>query len=255
MRLLNGEEKIIQLRSKLLGERFETYRFLKKSLLVGVDVKPDFLSNSGASDIKGLVGGDWFNAEKKGGNGLFPMQGRFNLLITTNVPLRVNTQGEDDADAWRRRMRIVRNEAEPPKKKIPGFAEYLIRTEGSGILNWALLGAQKVLNEMPDEGGNYQMTPRQGKIVDDLLAESQSVRHFLVDRVIKAPAKDLTVKEIVEAYAAYCPSRDWQALSPHKVQGKLLDGLMLELFGVANVHDIQRNDKDQRGFSGVTFNK
>ena len=30
-----------------------------------------------------------------------------------------------------------------------------MRTEGSGILNWALLGAQKVLSEIPDEGGDF----------------------------------------------------------------------------------------------------
>ena len=33
-----GRENITQLRTKFLGDRFETFRFLKKTLLIGVDV-------------------------------------------------------------------------------------------------------------------------------------------------------------------------------------------------------------------------
>jgi putative DNA primase/helicase len=72
-----GRKNVTQLRTKWLGERFETYRFLKKTLLVGVDAEPDFLSTKGASVLKGLVGGDWFDAEQKLGTGSFPMQGTF----------------------------------------------------------------------------------------------------------------------------------------------------------------------------------
>src|SRR4029453_3797437 len=52
-----GRENVTQLRTKWLNERFETYRFLKKTLLIGVDVEPDFLSTKGGAGLKGLVGG------------------------------------------------------------------------------------------------------------------------------------------------------------------------------------------------------
>jgi len=39
--------------------------------------------------LKGLVGGDWFDAEQKGGTGSFQLQGTFNALITSNARLRV----------------------------------------------------------------------------------------------------------------------------------------------------------------------
>src|SRR5262249_28813199 len=70
-----GRENVTQLRTKWLAERFETYRFLKKTLLIGVDVERDFLSTRGAGVLKGLVGGDWFDAEQKLGTGSFPVQG------------------------------------------------------------------------------------------------------------------------------------------------------------------------------------
>lgn len=245
-----GMANVTQLRTKHLAERFELFRYLKRTLLVGVDVEADFLSTKGAAVLKGLVGGDWFDAEQKGGTGSFQLQGTFNVLITSNARLRVRLQG--DVGAWGRRLNIVRYEAPPPARKINDFGAYLVRTEGSGILNWALLGAQKVLSEIPDDGGDLKLTARQRGIVDSLLAESDSLRHFLQERVIADSYGDLTVTELVEGYGAYCPERKWQPLPITEVHNKL-EGLMLELFGVTKRHDVKREDKNQRGFSGVKF--
>jgi phage/plasmid-associated DNA primase len=198
--------------------------------------------------LKGLVGGDWFDAEQKGGTGNFQLQGTFNVMITSNARLRVRLQG--DVGAWKRRLTIVRYEAPPPAKKVPDFGAYLVRTEGSGILNWALLGAQKVLAEIPDEGGDLALTERQRDLVDSLLAESDSLRHFLQECVAVDETADATVTELVEAYAAYCPERKWQAMPITEVHAKL-ETLMLDLFGVTKRHDVKRNDKNQRGFGGV----
>ena len=250
MQGLVGMPNVTQLRTKHLAERFELYRFLKKTLLVGVDVEADFLSTKGAAVLKGLVGGDWHDAEQKGGTGCFQVQGNFNVLITSNARLRVRLQG--DLSAWKRRLTIVRYEAPPPARKIPDFGGFLIRTEGSGILNWALMGAQKLLSEIPDEGGDIVLTRRQHEVVDSLLAESDSLRHFLQDCLVVDEHRDVAVTELVEAYAAYCPERKWQALPITEVQSNL-ETLMLEIYGVTKRHDIKRNDKSQRGFNGVTF--
>jgi P4 family phage/plasmid primase-like protien len=250
MQGLVGMANVTQLRTKLLAERFELFRYLKKTLLVGVDVESDFLSTKGAAVLKGLVGGDWFDAEQKGGTGSFQFQGNFNCIITSNARLKVRLQG--DVGAWKRRITIVRYEAPPPSRKIPDFGAYLVRTEGSGILNWALLGAQKVLTEIPDEGGDFILTERQRGVVDSLLAESDSLRHFLQERVQVDAYSDVTSSEVVEAYAAYCPERRWQALPITEVQ-RQLEGLMLELFGVSKNHGVERDGKSQRGFRGVKF--
>ena len=248
MQGLIGMANVTQLRTKHLAERFELYRCLKRTLLVGVDVEADFLSTKGAAVLKGLVGGDWFDAEQKGGTGSFQMQGMFNVLITSNARLHVRLQG--DVGAWRRRLIIVRYEAPPPPKVIHDFGGYLVRTEGSGILNWALIGAQKVLTEIPDEGGDFQLTARQRGVVDSLLAESDSLRHFLQELVVGDPFGDVTVTELVEAYGAYCPERRWQPLAITEIHDKI-EGLMLEVFGVTKSHSVSRDGKNQRGFNRV----
>lgn len=96
------------------------------------------------------------------------------------------------------------------------------------------------------------MTTRQRGIVDSLLAESDSLRHFLSERVVANEYQDLTVTEIVEAYAAYCPERRWRPMPITEIQ-RQLEGLMLEIFGASKAHGTERDRKHQRGFRGVTF--
>ena len=248
-----GRENVTQLRTKWLNERFETYRFLKKTLLVGVDVEPDFLSTKGAAVLKGLVGGDWFDAEQKLGTGSFPMQGNFCVVVTSNARLRVRLCG--DVAAWRRRLLIIRYEAPAPKKIIPDFGALLAREEGPGILNWCIGGLDMVLRDIDaSSNGDIALTDRQTQIVDSLLAESDSLRFFLRERIERADDADLSVNEIVEAYADFCPDMGWRAMPITEVHGSLA-GLMLELFRVTKSHSIKRDGKSVRGFFGVTFKK
>lgn len=180
---LVGRENVTQLRTDHLGERFELFRLIRRTLLVGVDVDADFLTSKGAPVIKGLVGGDLFDAEQKGGTGIFQIEGKFNMLMTSNCRLKVKLQG--DVGAWRRRMLIARYESPPPKVKIPNFGELLIREEGPGILNWALDGLRMLLKDI-EETGDIRLTDRQAGVVDSLLAESDSLRFFLRECVQRA---------------------------------------------------------------------
>ena len=68
---LVGLNNVTELRTRHLAERFELFRYLKRTLLVGVDVPGNFLSQKGSYVIKGLLGGDYFDAEQKCGTGSF----------------------------------------------------------------------------------------------------------------------------------------------------------------------------------------
>jgi P4 family phage/plasmid primase-like protien len=244
---LVGLSNVTQLRTSHLDSRFELFRYLKKTLLTGVDVPGDFLSKKGAYVLKALVGGDILDAEQKGGTGNFPLQGNFSVVITSNSRLQVRLDG--DIGAWRRRLFIVRFEGPVPKKKIPDFAGVLITEEGSGILNWALCGLQMVLEDIRIHG-DIQLTDAQSGVVDALLAESDSLRHFLSDCVVSDENSNLTVSEIEEAYAEYCPSKKWNP-KPITIIRKELEGLMLELFQTTKSNSISRGSKDAKGFRKV----
>jgi phage/plasmid-associated DNA primase len=242
-------ENVTQLRTDHLNERFEMFRYLRRTLLAGVDVDAEFLTSKGAPVIKGLVGGDWFDAEQKGGTGSFQFQGKFNILMTSNCRLKVKLQG--DVGAWRRRMLIVRYEAPPPPKKIPDFGALLVREEGPGILNWALHGLHLLLKDI-EETGDIRLSDRQAGVVDSLLAESDSLRFFLRDCVRLDDGGDLTVGEIVQAYAHYCPERGWDPM-PESLINRQMPSLMLEMFKAVKSNDCKRNGKAARGFRRVAL--
>jgi len=65
---------------------------------------------------------------------------------------------------------------------------------------------------------------------------------------------DITVGEIEEAYANYCPAKKWNP-KPITVLRKELPELMLELFGKTQSHSIKRDTGGQRGFRGVALRR
>jgi len=248
---LIGLQNVTELRTQHLSERFELYRYRKKTLLVGVDVPANFLERKGAYVLKGLTGGDSFDSEKKNSAESFLLKGNYCIVITANSKLHIRLEG--DVKAWKRRIVLIEYNICSQKKKIPDFGKLLIKEEGSGILNWALTGLQMVWDDIDSTGDIILGKVQKGRI-DALLAESDSLKHFLKDEIIKKDNEDLTVAEIEEAYANYCPQKGWTPKHITIIR-KELEGLMLELFGKAKSHSVTRENKSQRGFRGVGFKK
>lgn len=204
-----GLENVGQLRTEHLAERFEIARFVGKLLLTGKDVPGRFLEESGAHALKALVGHDLLDGERKGSNTSFPVRGDFSVVITCNSRLRVRLDG--DAEAWRRRLLIVRYERPKPERPERDFADRLLATEGAGILRWLVDGARAHLAELR-EYGDYRLTNIQRQRVNSLLAESDSVREFIRQRTESRHGEDVTSYELAEAYAAYCDGQGWEQL-------------------------------------------
>ncbi len=240
---LIGQFNVAELRTEHLPGRFELFACIGKTLLTGKDVAGDFLMRKGASQLKKLVGGDLLEVEGKGINERFQMVGQFNIIITCNSRLRIRLEG--DVDAWRRRLMIMNIDAPPPKKMIRGFDDILIKEEGPGILNWAFGGVLMLLEDIA-EFGDIRMTERQHSLV----AESESVRHFLNDRVERANGGDLTGDELLLAYGDYCTDKSWGPLPVTEFQREL-PNLMLEIFSAPKSHSIKRKDGSKREFYRV----
>jgi P4 family phage/plasmid primase-like protien len=247
---LVGVMNTYQLRTECLQDRFETFRYRGKTLLIGPDVAGDFLTRKGASMLKVLVGGDPISAEGKGLNGDFAMFGTFNIVVTCNSRLRVRL--EDDASAWRRRLLVVRYEQPPPAKRILDFHNLLLRDEGSGILRWAMAGFVKLQKEFADRG-DFVLTSAQKGRVDSLLAESESLKLFVRERMERHEYGDVTCSEVQQAYAEYCADKGWNALPITVVERQLAD-LMLDTFHVTKSHSIERDGKkSNRGWRKVSL--
>ena len=214
-----GPANVCQLRTEHLNERFELSRFLRKTMLSGKDVKGDFLQTEGAHVLKALVGHDLLSAERKGSNAEFQLRGEFGVAVSCNSRLRVKLDG--DVDAWRRRLLIIRYEKPKPCKRIPDFAKMLLREEASGILRWMVDGAIEHLRER-DAIGDYRLTGAQRGRVDQLLAESDSIRHFVIERIRRTEEATLLPPKSYRPISIIVQKRDgwpsvlkrWKEISP-----------------------------------------
>jgi phage/plasmid-associated DNA primase len=222
--LLAGKENMAQLRTQHLDKQFELYRYRAKTLLSGVDVPGNFLQMGGAKVIKGLTGGDVLDAEGKGINDGYHIVGNYNIIITANEKLRVSLEG--DVEAWRRRLLLLEFNQPPPAKKIDRFAEKLVEEEGPAILAWALRGFLMLQVDV-EETGDIRLADSQVTRIHNLLAESESVDHFIKERVERIKGNVISMEEFVQLYGLYCAEKGWRPLAgsrlSHLIRDKMLE--------------------------------
>jgi phage/plasmid-associated DNA primase len=252
-----GPRNVYTLRTKLLDERFEIGRMVGRTLLVSPDVKGNFLNEPGAHVVKSLVGSDTLEGEAKRSNERFPVQGIFNIFITSNCRLCIFVDG--DQKAWERRIIIIRFDKPYVGQRMFEIHKYLLDREAPGILNWCISGLSMLFGDYA-KTGDVILTPDQQKRVSDLLAESDSLRLFVENEIIRddtlhahGASHSLTVEEITTEYIEDCVKvKQWTPLSVTQVEKRLPD-LMLRVFGTAKAHDVKRNGKNKRGFWKVRW--
>jgi phage/plasmid-associated DNA primase len=252
LRGIIGPYACAELRTSHLLERFEIGAIASASFLSGSDVPGDFLCLPGAAVIKAMVGGDLLECEAKGSNFRTRIRGLFNVLVTSNTILHIFLSG--DLEAWRRRLIRIHFTKPYNGARIPEISKMLLSEEGSGILNFFLEGAIKLLRDCRSYG-DIHISDRQQQLVETMLAESDSLERFLsssIHRVDYGVGSGLTTDEILQAYLNYCRNQHW---SP-QISGlaKRLPKLMANLFGAPQVHNLERfGKKNSRGYRMAAF--
>ena len=244
---LIGHENMAELRTSLLAERFEFAAFVGKSLLCGKDVPGNFLQIRGAEAIKKLIGHDYLQAEYKRANLRGTIYGDFAMLITSNDRLKLRLEG--DAEAWRRRMMLIRYERPPVKRRIPGLAQQLVEEEGKGILLWMIAGAVKAIGEIKTHG-RLLLNPRQRQIADSVIFESDGLRVFVKECLERRKGWDVTTEELKSAYVRFCERNGWNFQAGRYVERQLPD-LLLEEFNAHKSNSIKRDGRSARGFRNL----
>lgn len=240
-----GQTNLATLRPQLLGERFETSHFLGKTLLYGADVPENFLNQRGASVLKSLTGGDPVTLEFKNSNERPSIICKFNVIVTCNSRLTVHLEG--DTDAWRRRLVIIPYQKPKPNQAIVDLAEQILRCEGSGVLNFAIGGLEKLRADK----WQLHLTARQQSAVDNLLLESDGMTLFVREALAQIDDARLTVPDAFSAYVEYCNKHGWSAVTRKKF-GDLIGDAVIRTYGLTVRHDVlDRSGKAQRGWWGL----
>jgi phage/plasmid-associated DNA primase len=246
---LIGQENYTELRTAQLDSRFELARLVGKILVFGADVAANFLMTAGAHRLKSLVGGDPLVAERKNSNEPFPFKGDLNVLITANEDLLVRLHGDFDRTAWERRLLPISFNRDPIKLRIPFFNKILLAEEGSGILNFALAG---LLDYYQDEAlrGDLILSEEQTERIEKLLTQSEGFRNFISRELVAADGDEISVEELIEAYAVHAKGQKWRIPKRQTLQEQAQE-LMLEIWGIARSNSVERDGKNVRGYRGI----
>ena len=239
-----GGDLCAPLRIEHSNGRFEIGQLMGKSLLLGCDVPSNYLNTDKCNLVKSLTGKDTLKAEFKGRNETRNIKGQFNLLITCNSTLYIQT--DNGPDAWERRALCICFNAEPPKKQQSDFDDSLVKKEGQGIFNWMLAGSCKLLRN----GGKIPRQPEQVERIKTMLENSDPVRTFVEEHLEKDESSCLTNEELWDYFNKIRVKMDLDRIQHRKFLNSLLDA-MEQIHQSSPRHDIRRGNSTKRGFAGV----
>lgn len=248
---LLGEEEFAILHAAF-GNRHELPHYAGKRALLGMDLPPDALLRDGWA-LKALTGGDFLQGTRRGSGREVSFYGNLSVILTSNDRLRLNLGGINDVSAFRRRLAHI------PFVQVPAtpspFLQDELLAEASGVLNWLIEGALRVLKR-----GRIDLTEAQQARVDAILGEANSPAAFVASCVAKGePGDSATIAELLDAYCGYCAAQGWQPLSERRAQREIRRALVQAGLVPADYdnHGIRRHDRESqqttssRGFLGL----
>ena len=98
----------------------------------------------------------------------------------------------------------------------------LVREEGAGILNFALQGLAE-LRSCLDSDGRFPRSDRQTERIDKLLDESDSVRAYVREGLLKKAGCTISVDDVVNEYLKFCEKKGWDGVTEKQVKDQLKD--------------------------------
>lgn len=251
---LIGEGNFTQIRPGQITGRFENSFFMNKTLLTGKESNASFFTANGMQVLKSLVGDDKLRAEVKNSSRHEMIDGVYNVFIVGNTPPIMKFESKDDQSAWRRRLRWIRSRNHKPLVPIPNFAEKLITEEGSGILNWALEGARKIILS---GSSALPCSDLQTKKLDYLFHAAEPLDFFLEMTIERKHGATISGDDLFLYFTKFAQAMNWRPWTRREFQKEIPDA-MLRHFGTPLRRDIPRLRADGKitnrsGFFHVAF--
>ena len=243
---LIGDNNIRELRTQHLQKPFEIAAYRGKTLLIGSDVKPDFLMRDGASTIKSLTGGDMLTGEVKHG-GHINIRGIFNVAISSNSILTLRL--EQDSKAWERRLLVLKYAKPKTNNPDPDLARKILENEAAGVLCWMYEGYKK----LREDNFKISLNERLTRDRNDILHASSAPELFVRDFLEEKNGASMTKEVVNKLYHEYCKERGWPKGNAKSYPGRI-EAEIEHLFSAGVSNNIKpdgKEGKQVKGWHGV----
>ena len=237
LRALLGKENTSSLSMKDLGSTFRSIELMNKLASMS-DESPT--SNTIESEaFKSLVGGGTIIAEKKFKNPVYFKNGAKLIFATNKCP-----QFKDHSYGFYRRIVIIPHDLTLRQdERNPNLENELIE-ELPGILNWALEGLDRLL-----EQGQLTHSEFVEKKMHDLKVETDSVASFVEDKCLIDSTSETLVDNLYSSYQKYCQDDGLKAVAKNNFGQRLKTH-----YGIEKLRPRVGGDR-KYAYSGICLNK
>jgi P4 family phage/plasmid primase-like protien len=165
-----------------------------------------------------LTGGDTISARLIGKN-FFDFKPSHTLILAMNHLPKVSSGGDG---FWRRVRKINFDVTIPPEKQNKHLAQELIASEGPGILQWMIEGAQRVYeNGFLNEPESVRTATTEYQLEEDNIAQ------YVTDRTFVNAHMSYSAQEIYNNYKQWCQQESETPISRTQLLRELTNRLPL----------------------------
>lgn len=192
---LLGKENCTSIPLERLPERFQTTNLIGKFANIVSEPKTSLVTTE---TIKQLTGQDLITAEFKGKQKTFQFINYAKLIVVANRLPPVS----DSSFAWWERVIVIEFPVTiTPENMVPNIEERWLNNpeERSGIVNWALEGLQRLL-----ENRRFTRSEVMQNVVEQYKRWSQPAQYFLEKYCVYGPNCSIAKKALYEAYKIVC---------------------------------------------------
>ena len=132
-------------------------------------------------------------------------------------------ESKDDMSAWLRRLRFFQCKSYKPSNPIPDFAQMLLRAEGSGILNWALSGAETILRS---GSSRLPCSEHQQEALQFLFKCSDPLDYFLTECVKTERGKCILGEDLFIVFSKFIENKGIRPWTKREFQSKAPDAML-----------------------------
>lgn len=164
------------------------------------------------------------------------------VIASTNIML---SSLYDDTDGFYRRLHPIKVKDRDPKRKIiEKFGQMIVREEAEGIVQWALEGLRRLMAN----GWKISWSERSREYMAANKADSVNYPTFLHD-TLDFGEGDISSKELQRLYERWCKENNATEAKSRRMQTWLRENA--ELYHLRTNHNLYRNGKHVRGYSGA----
>jgi P4 family phage/plasmid primase-like protien len=223
IRTMLGDDSVASLTpQQMTAERFGGAELFGAWANIRNDIPNELIENTG--EFKELVAGDPVKAEKKYQDP-FKFEPKAKHMFSANELPDAST----DDRAFYRRILLVAFPHETPRDERDHALDDKLQSEHAGILNWALTGLQRLL----DQGGfTGDRNPWQTE--ETWEKWSDSAKRFYQACLEEDPGDDLPTGDVWQAYLEYC---DTEGIPAKSRQAALTKSLKTQGIETGRVYD------------------